>query len=111
MARLRVEAGRDEGTTVEVIGEIVIGRDEDCDLVLHDEQVSRRHATLSELPDGSLVVTDLGSSNGTLVAGTRIEGSVELQGSVRIRIGDSVISVEADAPRTVLAERGVTLRI
>ena len=110
--RLRVEAGPDEGATLESAdGEVVIGRDEDCDLVLHDDKVSRRHTSLSQLPDGRVIATDLGSSNGTLVAGVRIEGPVEVAGDARLRLGDTVIAVQARSGRTVLAQRGVTLRI
>lgn len=49
-----------------------VGRD--CDgLLVVDPGVSRRHAGF-EWRDGSLVVTDLGSTNGTLVNGRRIDG-------------------------------------
>lgn len=47
-------------------GECVIGRAPDCDLVLNHEEVSRRHAAL-EMQEGSLWLTDLGSSNGTQI--------------------------------------------
>jgi len=48
--------------------ETVVGRDPECDLVLDDDRVSRRHATL--VSDGTAwSVTDLGSKNGTLVDG------------------------------------------
>ena len=43
-----------------------IGRAEDCDLRLDDDSVSRRHARI-EFADGSHVVADLGSTNGTRV--------------------------------------------
>ena len=110
--RLRVEAGPDEGATLETAeGEVVLGRDEDCDLVLRDEKVSRRHTSLRVLPDGRVIVTDLGSSNGTLVAGSRLEGSLELTGDTRLRLGDTVVAVGVRSGRTVIAARGVTLRI
>jgi RND superfamily putative drug exporter len=90
---------------------VVIGRDDDCDLVLHDEKVSRRHASLAQLPDGGVIATDLGSSNGTLVAGGRIEGPVELTGDTLLRLGDTVIAVEVRLGRTRLAHRGISLRV
>ncbi|MHB8262351.1 MAG: FhaA domain-containing protein [Acidimicrobiales bacterium] len=53
---------------------IVIGRLSDCDIVLHDQNVSRRHADISR--DGQIyVVTDLGSTNGTMVNGTPVRVS------------------------------------
>ena len=110
--RLRVVAGPDEGATLESAdGDVVIGRDDDCDLVLHDDRVSRRHTSLAHLPDGGVMVADLGSTNGTLVAGTRIEGPVELTGDARLRLGDTVIAVHVRSGRTVLAQRGIALRI
>jgi hypothetical protein len=46
----------------------VVGRDPDCDLVMDDDRVSRRHALLA-WADESWSVTDLGSKNGTSVDG------------------------------------------
>jgi hypothetical protein len=46
----------------------VIGRSRSCDLVVRDDSVSRRHVMLAF--DGDhVVVTDLGSTNGTLLNG------------------------------------------
>ena len=51
--------------------ETVVGRDEDCDVVLDDDRVSRRHAVL--VPDGSSwSITDAGSKNGTFIGGTLV---------------------------------------
>jgi hypothetical protein len=48
--------------------EAVVGRDQECDAVLDDDRVSRRHARLTPGPAGWSIV-DLGSKNGTLVDG------------------------------------------
>jgi hypothetical protein len=50
---------------------LVIGRNPDCDLVIGDPTVSRRHACL-HWEDGRWVLADLGSSNGTRVNGWRV---------------------------------------
>ncbi len=51
--------------------EMVVGRDPDCDLVIEDDRVSRRHAIL--VADGSAwSITDLASKNGTLVDGVPV---------------------------------------
>ncbi|HEV8580403.1 MAG TPA: GAF domain-containing protein [Thermoanaerobaculia bacterium] len=52
--------------------ETVVGRDPECEVVLDDDRVSRRHAIL--VSDGSSwSVTDLSSKNGTLVDGAPLE--------------------------------------
>jgi DNA-binding winged helix-turn-helix (wHTH) protein len=52
----------------------LVGRDEQCDIVIGDASVSRRHARL--LVEGSrVVVEDLQSKNGTIVDGIRISGA------------------------------------
>ncbi|MBK9037266.1 MAG: sigma 54-interacting transcriptional regulator [Myxococcales bacterium] len=51
-------------------GEVVIGRDPSCQLVLDHERVSRRHAQVRV--DGGWAVTDLGSRNGTQVRGEAV---------------------------------------
>ena len=50
---------------------LVIGRLPECDVVLADSNVSRRHAELRRKGDG-VFVTDLGSTNGTRVNGTPV---------------------------------------
>ena len=69
---LVVTAGLRAGTRLELSSsrEWVIGRSEGCDVVLDDPSVSRRHARLTlRGPGGRPVVGDLGSRNGTVVAG------------------------------------------
>ncbi len=62
-----------------------VGRE--CDgLNLDDGRVSRRHLTLSATDDG-LVVTDLGSTNGTMVNGVRIDGPTRITASDTIELG------------------------
>lgn len=50
---------------------IVLGRDPDCDLPLQDERVSWRHLRI-ELSEGSPLLTDLGSRNGTYLDGAKM---------------------------------------
>jgi serine/threonine protein kinase len=73
-AELTVEAGKDVGRVFVVrLGQtFVIGRGADVAITVDDERVSRRHASLELRPDG-LVVTDLGSRNGTFLLGRPLE--------------------------------------
>lgn len=72
--------------------EMIIGRDADCALSIQDSKVSRNHAKIDcfNLDDASLetrvVLTDLGSTNGTFVNGQPVS-QIELRDQDRISIG------------------------
>ncbi len=91
--RLVVVAGRDEGRALDLgEGTIVIGRGADCDVILPDSQVSRQHVEI-ETTQAGVILTDLGSGNGTLVNGRPIE-SVELAHRDEIVLGDHILRFE-----------------
>ena len=71
---------------------ISIGRAPECELVLRDSRVSRRHARLAAR-GGVLVLTDLGSTNGTRVNGHRVS-EVVLGAGDTILIGETTLTVE-----------------
>ena len=54
----------------------VIGRNPDCDVVIDSREISRRHAEILRIPSDQWMIKDLGSSNGTLVNGKRIESCI-----------------------------------
>ncbi len=72
-----------------------IGRSRDCDVVLNDANVSRRHAEVRPRGDGWMLV-DLGSTNGVSVNGVRVEHPVLLAPGDRIEAGTSVMTFELD---------------
>jgi Protein of unknown function (DUF3662)/FHA domain len=72
---------------------ITIGRAPDNGLVLRDGRASRHHARIDGRR-GSLVLTDLGSTNGSFVNDRRVD-SVALGEGDRIRIGTTSLIVEA----------------
>ncbi len=53
--------------------EAILGRSADCTMVLSDPAVSRKHAALVVVQDGSLAVRDLGSRAGTTVNLVRVD--------------------------------------
>jgi len=89
---------------VAVRGTLEIGRD--CDgLLLLDPEVSRRHVQL-EVRDGALVVSDLGSTNGTTVNGQKLENAVQIGENDVVKLGGTVIqlvSAELGEPGAVAA--------
>jgi predicted component of type VI protein secretion system len=85
------------------IGDFVIGRSNDCQLSLDDPLVSRRHATIRVRASG-VSVQDLGSRNGVLVNGTKIDGERELVAGDKVSIGSQEMVIQnADEPRVVAA--------
>lgn len=71
----------------------VIGRSRDCDVVLADTGVSRRHAEVRPGLDG-WTIEDLGSTNGVRIAGRTIRGPAPLQSGDRIVLGSTEIVFE-----------------
>lgn len=51
----------------------IIGRSNECDIVIDSKHVSRHHARIFSSTDGQWFVEDLGSSNGTFVNGERVK--------------------------------------
>jgi len=76
--------------------DFVIGRGEECDLLLDDSLVSRRHAVLRANAE-HVVVEDLGSRNGVRVNGARIDGRAQLRAGDTLRIGSQDLAI-CDAP-------------
>ncbi len=68
---------------------LTIGRLPDCQVTISDKGASRRHAQIRE-KDGSYILTDLGSTNGTRLNGQTIQ-TRELSDGDRITIGSTVI--------------------
>ncbi|MGE4607568.1 MAG: DUF4388 domain-containing protein [Myxococcota bacterium] len=93
----------------------ILGRNRSCDLRIGGGDASRRHAEISGDADGFLI-RDLGSTNGTLVNGERIDEHRLAPGD-RIEIGATMITFcevgggleklgpEGDTEKTLLTER------
>ncbi len=70
-----------------------LGRSRDADIFIPDQWLSRMHAEIL-LDHGGLVIADLGSKNGTLVNGSRIQGPTALQEGDQIKLGDHTVTVQ-----------------
>jgi DNA segregation ATPase FtsK/SpoIIIE, S-DNA-T family len=92
---LRVIAGFDAGRRLPLPPDgVLVGRDPDCDLVLGDDGVSRRHLRVHPSPGGvRATVTDLGSVNGTWVEGTRIEQPADVEPETVFEAGDVAFTI------------------
>jgi predicted component of type VI protein secretion system len=83
---------------------LLLGRDPECDIQLESPKISRRHCCIAQVGE-SLVVRDLGSTNGIRINGVRVlEGY--LKGDDELTIGNQRYQVRWDAllPASALAE-------
>lgn len=90
MTSLFVIQGRDQGVRFELDRDTIsVGRDASNVLLLHDTEVSRRHAEIRR--EGEIyTIVDLGSSNGTFVNGQQIEHH-ELASGDRLVLGRTTL--------------------
>ena len=77
---------------------LTIGRVAACGLVLDGTAVSRAHCRL-ELSNSEVVVTDLGSTNGTFVDGRRITAPTALQHGATLHVGGHAMTYERRTSR------------
>jgi len=88
MVYLVIENAGPQERTVRVTGSrFTIGKAPSCDLVLDDPLVSREHCEIFTGPGGKYLLRDLGSRNGTVVDGQRVEADVLLRAGMNIAVG------------------------
>jgi two-component system cell cycle response regulator len=95
--------GPDVGKRVVLEGSIEMGRDPSCELPLHDDNVSWRHARIEDRSNGEWAVVDLGSTNGTLIDGQPCAGAILRPGN-RVFLGKTVLELQQDALRDAHAQ-------
>ncbi len=92
-ARLRVRERGRERVVILDSDTLTLGKDPSNDLVLDDPFVSGRHLRLDRRA-GRWRVRDLGSTNGTLLAGVRVT-EAELPAGAPLALGDAEVVLEA----------------
>lgn len=96
----RVLNGADEGARLALAGthsEWAMGRSKDCELVLNDPNVSRRHAIVQKDWNG-FTIQDLGSKNGVIVNERKIEKPRRLKHQDMLVIGPiKLVYIDPDA--------------
>ncbi len=80
------------GLTFTINGATVVGRSDQADVKLEDPYASEFHLRLVA-QDGTLSVSDLGSTNGTYVNGRRITTPTTLQRGDALQVGKTVMEV------------------
>lgn len=111
MARLIVIKGPDEGRQYELPpgDSISIGRDRNNRLVLHDTEISRKHAEIHSV-DGAFWLKDLGSANGCLLNTKPIRESV-LQAGDHITLGQTILVYSSARPERATASSDIASQI
>lgn len=91
--QLVMRAGPNPGKTFALSqSEVVIGRDLSVDIVINAAEVSRRHVAL-RYQNGSYIIEDLGSTNGTFINGQRLSAPHVLRPGEMIMLGEAVTLV------------------
>jgi DNA-binding NtrC family response regulator len=91
--RMHVVAGPDKDAVCESReAELTVGSSRQNNLVLTDRAVSRHHCVIAATPDG-FRLRDLGSMNGTTLAGYRVESAYLKPGAI-VGIGESQVRFE-----------------
>lgn len=92
---LVVERGPNTGQHIPLRDAVTIGRQADNDLVIADDGLSRHHARLA-IQGETLVLTDLGSANGTRVNGVPVVGSQTLRPGDLVELGGTAIRLASE---------------
>jgi predicted component of type VI protein secretion system len=103
-----VRSGPRSGERIELLGELVVGR-ENADLTVADEEVSRRHLAVRPHEDG-VELEDLGSTNGTFVDGARLAAVVVVSSGARVVLGETELEIEVEEPEPELDPGATRLR-
>ncbi|HKT52977.1 MAG TPA: SpoIIE family protein phosphatase [Caulobacteraceae bacterium] len=79
---------------------LTVGREPSCDIVLAVPAVSRNHCRIA-LEGHSVVVSDLGSTNGSTVGGRRIERPTRLHNGAHVAVGPYLLTYEQRDERQI----------
>jgi pSer/pThr/pTyr-binding forkhead associated (FHA) protein len=91
-SRVAVVEGALKGKSFDVGDELTIGRAEKCHITLDDTYVSQVHARIFSRDD-TVMVEDLGSTNGTYLNRHRLGAPAELQRGDQLKIGKTVLEM------------------
>jgi ABC transport system ATP-binding/permease protein len=109
---LVVVTGSDVGRSLPINQELILGRAVGgAGQLGGDPDISRRHARITQRPDGQLMIEDLQSANGTYVNGVRLVEAGFLQDGDAIRVGltELLLKTKAQASRRAVLEVDASL--
>jgi serine phosphatase RsbU (regulator of sigma subunit) len=99
---LEVLDGQEQGRTI-ILNErgLVLGRSPPAEIVLNDSEISRAHCRFVVV-DGDLMMTDLNSTNGTVLDGARVKGTVTVPVGAILRLGRHTLKHELWSEKEIL---------
>ncbi len=104
MAILTLVFGREVLGTHDIdTDKLIIGRAEDCEIIIDNLAVSRHHAIIERI-EGSFTINDLDSNNGTFINGRRISGPTNLNFGDEIGIGKHILVFDSHSKKIKPAE-------
>ena len=75
------------------IGINILGRQDEGNIQVKDPHVSRRHMSIDLLPDGTMTLMDLGSSNGLLINSKKVANAILRSGDT-FTVGTTTFIIE-----------------
>jgi sigma-B regulation protein RsbU (phosphoserine phosphatase) len=96
--------GANQGSNVELAGDkIILGRNQDCTVVLNVPAVSREHAVIRRIA-GKFYIEDMKSRNGTFVNNKEVTTRTLLKDNDKIKICDNLLAFFEGAPKPPLPQ-------
>lgn len=94
------------GQNILIDHDMLVGRHQDCDIVLQSSLISRRHAAFY-IKDNVLWLEDLNSSNGTFINDIKVEQPTALKNGEIIQFANLKFSLEASVQQEELSKQEI----
>lgn len=102
--RVLIRSGSEVGKIYDLSNNPLVGRDPECDILLNESTVSRRHARFQFI-DNKITVMDVGSRAGTRINGKLIDKPTMLKDGDKVQLGEVILEVDWKSAPRVEAER------
>lgn len=96
------ERGKEEHRFTFRKDQITIGRLRANDVILPKRNISKRHALLSADEKGEVILTDHGSTNGSFINGSRVQGTTVVGPDDKLFMGDYILQVRIEEDRSAI---------
>jgi len=90
---LQVISGHGVGRRLRIVKPLILGRAQDCDLVINDRKVSRQHIEVKPVGK-NVIIRDMGSKNGVFLNGRQTTGEEILKHGDVLLLGETFLTVQ-----------------